>query len=480
MRKSFLLLVATCVAASAADSSLTIYNQDFAVVRQTLTLDLHEGMNEVRFSDTTAHLEPSSVILRDPAGKVSLQILEQNYRADPVTQSAMLLQFEGQTIDFQIEEDHKRIVIPGKIIRSGYDRTRVGSNEELQPIIEVEGKLRFDLPGAPLFPSLANDNILKPELNWQITTPAAAQLEAEVAYITRKMSWKADYNVVAEEKGNVLSLVGWVTIENKSGKKFENTQTKLVAGDLNRVEPREEPANATTERVVTTGAYIPVSEKEFDEYHLYTLPRPLTLRDQEAKQVEFVRAEGVQSERIYLFNSSGGTFDTPAPIPAKPELDPGSDSQWQKRISVVCEFKNSEANRLGMPLPKGRWRFYRRDAGQLEFTGENEIEHTAKDETLRIFTGYAFDLVGEKRRLDFAADNLKHTADESFEIKLRNHKKEPVEIRVVEYLWRWTAWEITQKSDPYTRKDAQSIEFRVKLKPNEEKLVTYKVHYTQL
>src|SRR6185503_13944328 len=147
MRKSFLLLLATCVAASGADSSLTIYNQDFAVVRQTLPLDLHEGMNEVRFSDTTAHLEPSSVILRDPEGKVPLQILEQNYRADPVTQSLMLSQFEGQTIDFQIEEDHKRIVIPGKIIRSGYDRTRVGSNEELQPIIEVDGKLRFDLPG---------------------------------------------------------------------------------------------------------------------------------------------------------------------------------------------------------------------------------------------------------------------------------------------------------------------------------------------
>jgi hypothetical protein len=278
----------------------------------------------------------------------------------------------------------------------------------------------------------------------------------------------------------VLSLIGWVTIENKSGKKFENTETKLVAGNLNRMQPKEEPANATTERVITTGAYIPVSEKEFDEYHLYTLPRPITLRDQEAKQVEFVRAEGIQSERIYFFNSSGGALDTPAPIPGKPELDLGSDNQWERKIGVVCEFKNSEANRLGMPLPKGRWRFYRRDGGQMEFTGENEIEHTAKDETLRIFTGYAFDLVGEKRRLEFVADNLKHTADESFEIKLRNHKKEPVEIRVVEYLWRWTAWEITQKSDPFTRKDAQSIEFRVKLKPNEEKLVTYKVHYTQL
>jgi hypothetical protein len=128
MRKSFLFVVATCVAAAAADSSLTIYNQDFAVVRQTVPLDLHEGLNEVHFSDTTAHLEPSSVVLRDPVGKVPLQILEQNYRADPVTLSSMLSQFEGQTIDFQIEEDNKRIVIPGKIIRSGHGGSRADSD----------------------------------------------------------------------------------------------------------------------------------------------------------------------------------------------------------------------------------------------------------------------------------------------------------------------------------------------------------------
>jgi len=220
----------------AADSSLTIYNDNFAVVRGTVPLELREGVTDVRFNDTTAHLEPSSVILRDPAGKVALQVLEQNYRADPVTQSLMLSLFEGQTIDFRTEEDHKSVVIQGKIIRSGYDRASSSNDADAnQPIIEVGGKLRFELPGTPLFPKLADDTILKPELNWKISSPQAAKLEAEIAYVTGEVSWNADYNVVAPESGNPLQIVGWVTIKNESGKKFENVRTKLVAGDVKKI-----------------------------------------------------------------------------------------------------------------------------------------------------------------------------------------------------------------------------------------------------
>jgi hypothetical protein len=474
------LFSAFCFPLLAADSALTIYNQDFAVVRSTVSLDLHPGVNDVKFADTTAQLEPSSVVLRDPAGKTELRALEQNYRADPVTQELLLSLFEGQTIDFRTEEDHKSMIVQGKIIRSGYSRKSPGSVENsLQPIIEVGGKLRFELPGTPLFPKLADDTILKPELSWKISTPNAVKLGAELAYITGGMNWSADYNVIAPENGDVLQLVGWVTLNNESGKRFDNARTKLVAGDVTKLVPRPAPRAKMAMEEATAGAAPEVTEKAFDEYHLYTLERPVTLRDREMKQVEFVRAEQVQSQRIYRYDGAGA--DIVLRFGETPLLQPDIWPEPNTKVAVVREFKNSEANHLGIPLPKGRLRFYRRDNDQqLEFTGENEIDHTPKDETLRISTGNAFDLVGERRRIDFAVDNIKRTADESFEIKLRNHKKEPVEIRVTEHLCRWRTWEIAAKSDPFTKIDAQTIEFRIAVKPDEEKVVSYKVHYTQL
>ncbi|MFN2507997.1 MAG: DUF4139 domain-containing protein, partial [Chthoniobacterales bacterium] len=303
---------------------------------------------------------------------------------------------------------------------------------------------------------------------------------AEIAYITGEVSWSADYNVVAPESGNPLQIVGWVTIKNESGKKFENVRTKLVAGDVKKVKEELPVAKYAADRqslaVETTG----VTEKSFDEYHLYMLPRAVTLRDQETKQIEFARAEGVQSARLYIYDALG--HDVVRPIfGGEPMLEPDFETGANKKVAVILEFKNSEANKLGLPLPKGRWRFYRRDSDQqLEFTGENEIDHTAKDETLRVFTGNAFDLVGERKRTNFAVNNPKRTAEESFEIKLRNHKKEPVEIRVREHLSRWSSWEITAKSDAFIKKDAQTVEFAIPVKPDEERIVTYTVRYVNL
>jgi hypothetical protein len=223
-----------------------------------------------------------------------------------------------------------------------------------------------------------------------------------------------------------------------------------------------------------------VVEKAFEDYHLYTLPRATTLRDGETKQVEFIRASGVKSEKIYVYdglnidwNNYGGW--NMQNIRTNEEFGTESDT----KVAVMREFKNSEANHLGMPLPKGRVRFYKQDGNQLEFTGENVIDHTPQDELIKIYTGNAFDLVGERKRTNFRVDNANTWADESFEITLRNHKKEQVEIRVVEHLYRWTNWDITVKSDPYLKTNAQEVEFRVQLKPNEEKTLTYTVHYSR-
>ena len=478
------LLLACTLPLAAETTSVTIYNQNFALVREGISLDLNAGVNTIRFTDVTAHLEPDSVVLRDPAGQRAIQILEQNYRADPITQEALLSLYEGKTIDFQVDSTH---IVKGKVIRSGYfpPLTRYGQYQPAglqQPLIEVDGQLRFGLPGLPMFPSLTGDSILKPTLNWQIRSEEAGKLNAELSYVTSGMSWDASYNLVAPEKGDVLDLVGWVTIDNHTGHVFENTRIKLLAGDVNKIQPDESRNYAMVAKAAREmdAAAPAVTEHTFDEYHMYTLARPTTLHDQETKQVEFVRGTGVAGKRLYVYD--GANIDWNQYRYWSPESIRGNrefGTQGNKKVWVMQQFVNSAKNGLGMALPKGRLRFYRRDAdGNLEFTGESMIDHTPKDETVRVYTGNAFDLVGERKRMSYTIDTTNNFIDESFEIRLRNHKSEPVTFTVVERLYRGLNWRITQESSPHKKTEAQKMEYQVAVAPNSEQVVTYTVHYT--
>ena len=465
--------------AAEANPALTIYNQNFAVVRDSVPLDLKAGVNSVRYTDATAQVEPDSVILRDPTGDHSLQILEQNYRNDPVSQKLLLSLFEGRTIDFEKTWLHNSPgtteLVSGKIIRSGY----VPGVNDQQPIIEVNGKLQFSLPGQPLFPDLGDDTVLKPALNWLLQSDKPGQFDAEVGYVTGGLDWSASYNLVSPEKGDLVDLVGWITMNNKSGKIFENAKIKLMAGDVNKIQPQAIGAMRMRHALLAENylamAAPAVTEKAFDEFHLYSIARPTTLHDRETKQVEFVHAEKMYAPTIYV-------YDAAAHYRFYGSLNAGQN--WgqsdNKKILVQREFVNAETNHLGIALPAGKLRFYRRDDdGQLQFVGENMIEHTPRNETIRVTTGNSFDLVGERKQTNFHVDTDNKWLDESFEIKLRNRKKDtPVEIRVVEHLYRWSNWDITAKSDEFKKTDAQTIEFRIPVKPDEEKIVTYTVHYS--
>jgi hypothetical protein len=218
----------------------------------------------------------------------------------------------------------------------------------------------------------------------------------------------------------------------------------------------------------------PVTEKSFDEFHLYSIARATTLHDRETKQVEFVHAENVKAPVIYVYDGAAG-FQFSGGV----NRDQNYGASGNKKVWVKREFVNAETNHLGIALPKGKLRFYRRDAdGQLEFVGEDQIDHTPRNETIRVTTGNSFDLVGERRQTNFRRDSGDRWIDETIEIKVRNRKTEPVEIRVVEHLYRWSNWEIREKSLDFKKTDAQTIEFRVPLKPDEEQTVTYAVHYS--
>ena len=239
---------------SGADPALTIYNQNFAVIRETLPLDLKTGNNTVRFSDATAQVEPDSVILRDPSGRQVVVVVEQNYRNDPVSQDRLLNLYEGKTIEFSVRnQDGNSSIVSGRIVRSGYvphyqamnrygpqyQANQIGMAQGAgQPVIEIGGKLQFSLPGLPIFPALGDDTILKPALDWILYSAQPARFDAELSYVSGGMTWSADYNIVAPETGDTLDLVGWVTLDNQSGKQFDRAHIKLMAGDVNKVQPQ--------------------------------------------------------------------------------------------------------------------------------------------------------------------------------------------------------------------------------------------------
>lgn len=510
MRQFFAVLVVA--ATSAAEPSVTIYNQRFGVVRENIHLDLQQGVNQVTFNDTTAHLEPDSVMLRNPAGKANIRILEQNYRADQLSPELLLKLNEGKFIDFIIQNGDQREIVQGRVVRSDYAphsaaaMQRYGQQYQImqqayaygggasQPIIEIYGKLHFGLPGQPLFPAIPDNTILKPTLTWTLESDTTGTVDAEIGYLTGGMSWEASYNLVAPKEGGKVDLVGWVTMDNQSGKIFENAQIKLMAGNVSKLQGADESRIRYEMADINgpAGGFRPtVTEKAFDEYHLYTVERAVTLRDRETKQVEFVRADGITSTRFYVYDGA--------------KIDPNQYRGWgteqfmqqrdygtqsNKLVWVMREFANTKENGLGIPLPAGKTRFYQRDeaapesvsgggsSGQLEFTGENVIAHTPQGETVRVYTGDAFDLVGERKQVSYAMDYNAHWVDEMFEIELRNRKKEAAEIRVVEHLYRGANFEIRSPSMQFEKTDAQTIEFRVQLQPDEEKKVTYLVHYT--
>lgn len=494
-------LVWTASSVAAADPSVTIYNQNFGVVRESIHLDLKQGENEVAFSDTTAHLEPDSVMLRDAAGKVNLRILEQNYRADTMSPERLLSLNEGKFIDFIIQHGDTRDIVQGRVVRSNYQphsqsamqrygpqyyqaqmaRAYGGGNS--QPIIEIYGKLYFGLPGQPLFPEIPDDSIMRPTLTWTLESDTEGPVDAEIGYVTGGMSWDSSYNLVAPKKGDKVELVGWVTMDNQSGKSFENAHIKLMAGNVSKLQPEGGGLGQLDEFQVSAGGggFAPaVTEKSFDEYHLYNVERATTLRDRETKQVEFVRADGVTSTRFYVYDGAKLNMNQYRGWSADRLMQQREfGTQSNNRVWVMREFENTKDNGLGIPLPAGKTRFYERDDdGQLEFTGENAIAHTPQGETVRVYTGDAFDLVGERKCVSFNINTSERWVDELFEIAVRNRKQEPAEIRVVEHLYRGANWEIRSANLEYATTDVQTVEFRVPLQPDEEKKVTYLVHYT--
>jgi hypothetical protein len=474
-----------------APTQLTIYNQDFAVARTTIPLNLHAGSNEVLTTNVTSQLEPDSVVLRDPTGRNPIKVAEQNYDAAVVNQQWMLEKYEGKTLDFRTENARQFAIetgeiheFPAKFVQGRIIRAGNPSNGD-QPLVEVNGKMQFQLPGTPVFPANTDGLLLKPTLRWQIDSAKAASFPAELDYITGGMSWQATYNVVLPEttdttRAEIADIIGWFTSQNNSGTVFTQATIELMAGDVAKIQNlRNRPYFISSGRSVNESVAVSpdVTQKAFDDFHLYDLHRTLALHNGETKQVQFLEASRVSVQRTYQYEGNN---------PVVQPFYPGyhNDQQFvgnsgNTHVAVVEEIKNSTANHLGMPLPAGRIRLYRRDTGgQMQFVGESMIAHTPAEQTVKVVSGNAFDVTAKRRQTDFHVDGLHRTIDESFEIKLSNQKAQPVTVHAVEHMSRGENWEITAKSSDFTRRDSSTIDFPISVPAKGDATLTYTAHYT--
>lgn len=484
--------------ASSPATALTIYNEDFAVARTTLDLDLRAGRNDISTNQVTTQLEPDSVILRDVEGKSDFQIAEQDYDSAVVTQDWLLNKYEGKTVDFQIggygyADGHfvSPPLVKGTIIRAPRPAPNGSGNyPQTQPLIEVDGKLQFQVPGTPLFPASTDGLLLKPTLRWQIESTKSQKLKAELAYITRGLNWEATYNVVTDAAGNgagkatggareeTADLDGWITVTNRTGADFPQARIKLMAGDVAKIQQNGGLGGGYGRVVMQSVAVTPqVTQKAFDDFHLYDLNRTVSIIDGETKQVQFIEKHGVAVLRSYQYDG-GEQIYQPMYGNVNQQQNFGLNG-FNTKVQVTQEIKNTEANHLGIPLPAGRLRLYRRDSdGQMEFVGESTIDHTPVADSIKFASGNAFDIKGSRRQTNFSIDGSRRTLYETFEIKLTNQKDDPVTVGVLEHMNRGENWEITQKSADFTGIDSHTITFPVVVPAKGDATVTYSVRYT--
>ena len=461
--------VANAAEAPEAGVALTVYNQNFGVVREKRSVEVKEKLGWIQFTDVASKIDGTSVqfkSLTDPEARV----LEQNYEYDLVSADKLLQKYIDKSIKI-LTKDGSRYA--GELLSFDASQLVIRQSGEKDDIVMVQ---RGDNVKDIQFGHLPEGLITKPTLVWKLATEKPGRQLVEVTYQTEDLNWRADYNAVLNPEDTRLDLGGWVTLDNRSGATYKEARLKLIAGDVRRVrKPRPVPVRARA-LAMEEAAAPPFEEKAFFEYHLYTLQRPTTVAQNQTKQIELLKASQVPIKKIFLYQGAPqyrfyGGLQTHAGYGAE---------ESNKKVHVIIEFTNSKENNMGMALPKGKVRLYKVDAADaaLEFIGEDEIDHTPKDERIKLHIGNAFDIVGERKRTHFHVDTGRKTMTESFQIRVRNHKDEAVEVLVKEVLYRWSNWEITEASHKYEKYDAQTIHFPVQVTEDGEQVITYTVRYT--
>ncbi len=432
------------VSLNAQNLSLTIYNENRALVREKRILSLKSGTSTISFTNVASRIDPTSVHFKSLTSPEKLTILEQNYEYDLVNADKIMRKYLGENIRLVTKKGE---VFDGKLLTaSGSNIVIQDENGEIK-IIRGDGVEHFD------FPELPEGLITRPTLVWLIENQGPGSQQTEISYLTGGINWHAEYVAVVGPEDKNLDIGGWVSIENQSRATYRNAKLKLVAGEVHQIRPETKRYREAGRTLMALKKTLSpqFEEKPFFEYHLYTLQRKTTLKNNQTKQISLFPSTITKTKKIFIYDGYKN----------------------DKKIGVYLGFKNSKKDGLGLPLPKGKIRVYKRDTDKaLEFIGEDLIDHTPVDENVRIFLGNAFDLVGN--RVEKSSKKISEKArEEEYEISLRNHKKEDVKIVVVEHLYG--DWKIVKHSYPFVKKDAKTVEFTIPVPAHGKVTLSYTV-----
>jgi hypothetical protein len=425
---------------------VTVYNDNLGVVRDIRNINIKKGTSTIELSDVAQQIDPTSVHI-----KLNGEVLEQNYQYDLVSLDKILQKYVDKNIQLV---DDKGVAVQGKLLSSSGGQIVLQKKDGGLLMIPNVSKYRFSVGELP------EGLITKPTLIWLVKSPSNGNQNVEVSYQTGGMKWHAEYVAVLNKDDSKLDLNSWISIDNNSGTSFKNAHLKLVAGDVNRVQNRNIYPKTDATYFAANKSVQQFQEKAFFEYHIYNLQRPTTLANNETKQISLFEASGVKATKKYFYQSGGYYYY--------------NNSSSKGKVAVVMEFENAKDNNLGMPMPEGKVRVYKSDGESLEFVGEDMIDHTPKDEKVRLKIGDAFDITASEVQTDNKRISDK-VNEQAYEITFKNHKKENVVIEVQRYLG--FNWDVLSSSINYKKKDSQNIIFKVPVPKDGKTVLKLRVRY---
>ncbi len=447
----------------------------FGVVKEIRSLNLKEGVNTLSFTDVAQFIDPTTVSFADLTAKAGTAVLEQRFQFDLVNPDKLL----EKSIDSEVS-----VTVPaGEGKAETYTGKLMSINQGQLVLREKSGTVRILSRQGANIARTGNEVglITRPTLQWLISSRTGGPHDIRTTYQTAGLTWKADYNLVLSDDERKADLSAWVTLLNLSGTTYQNAKLKLIAGDVQRAQNRQpQPVRMMARGGAAMADVAPgFEEKAFFEYHLYSLPRRTDITQNATQQLALfptARDVGVEKVLVYYGQPQGAYW-----VFAQPYLERNLGNDSNKKVDIYFRFANTEANKMGMPLPRGKIRVYKQDDADksLEFIGEDLIDHTPRNEKVLIRLGQAFDIVGERTQTNFTVDANGRVMTESFRIELRNAKKElPVHVVIKENLYRWTNWEIVKTTDEFAKIDARTIHFDVDVPADGKKVVEYTVKYT--
>jgi hypothetical protein len=434
--------------------AITIYNVNLGLVKDEREINIPKGTEELRFMDVASGIIPTSVYIKSLAEPHGLRILEQNYEYDLLNPQKLLDKYVGKDVKLYYKNPYTER-------EETVTATLLSNNGG--PIFKIGNDITFGHPGRIIFPGVPEDLISKPTLVWLVENDLTQKQRIEASYLTNDINWRSDYVVTLNNRDDRADLSGWVTIDNKSGASYKNAKLKLIAGDIHRVKEEHEYRERMLKVAEAAARPQPqFKEEEFFEYHIYSLERRSTIKDNQTKQINFITVGDIPVKKELVFQGAQYYY-----------YSRYGEASPNQKVGIFVEVENRKDNNLGIPLPKGIVRVYKKDTeGNLQFVGEDLIDHTPKDEKIRVKVGDAFDVVASRKQTDWKKIAY-DTYEAAFEISLRNHKKEDVVVRVIEPIPG--EWTMLNSSYEYKKTKAFTAEFNVPVPKDKEAKLTYRV-----